>query len=61
MERDANLAWRGYHYVDYDLRWDRIERPKGVAVLPLTPLNAPEARCSVSADSSNGGGACSGH
>jgi cyclic pyranopterin phosphate synthase len=60
LERDANPAWGGYHYVDYDLRWDRIERPKGVAVLPLTPINGPEPRCSSAAGHSNGGGACNG-
>jgi GTP 3',8-cyclase len=61
LGRDANPAWRGYHYVDYDLRWDRIERPKGVAVLPLTPVNTPEPRCSATAGPSNGGGACNSH
>lgn len=59
LERDANPAWRGYHYVDYDLRWDRIERPKGVAVLPLTPVNAQEPRCGTSVERNNGGDACS--
>lgn len=58
LERDTNPAWDGYHYVDYDLRWDRVERPKGVAVLPLTPVNAPEPRCGVPAGDSSGGGAC---
>lgn len=57
LERDANPAWRGYHYVDYDLRWDRIERPKGVPVLPLTPVNTPSA----TTEHSNGGGACGRH
>lgn len=59
LERDANPAWDGYHYVDYDLRWDRIDRPKGVPVLPLTPVNTPEPRCGVTAEHGNGGGACS--
>ncbi|WP_432824749.1 radical SAM protein [Dactylosporangium sp. CA-092794] len=58
LERDANPAWRGYHYVDYDLRWDRIERPTGVQVLPLVPVNALGPRCSASAESTNGGGMC---
>ncbi|MGH4018608.1 MAG: radical SAM protein [Pseudonocardiaceae bacterium] len=58
LERDANPAWRGYHYVDYDLRWDRIERPKGVAVLPLTPVNAAAPGCGTSAGASSGGAAC---
>ncbi|GAB2917160.1 radical SAM protein [Streptomyces mayteni] len=38
LERDSNKAWQGFHYVDYDLRWDRMERPEGAAVLPLLPL-----------------------
>jgi cyclic pyranopterin phosphate synthase len=59
LQRDANPAWRGYHYVDYDLRWDRIERPKGVAVLPLTPVNTPAPHCSTSTSDSAGGGTCS--
>ncbi|EFL00953.1 molybdenum cofactor biosynthesis protein A [Streptomyces sp. SPB78] len=38
LDRDANDAWQGFHYVDYDLRWDRMERPEGVPVpLPLLP------------------------
>lgn len=60
LERDTNPAWRGYHYVDYDLRWDRIERPTGVAVLPLTPVNTPEPRCGAATEPSDGGGACHG-
>ncbi|MFE1962617.1 radical SAM protein [Streptomyces sp. NPDC059479] len=38
LDRDTNDAWQGYHYVDYDLRWDRMERPQGIPVLPLLPL-----------------------
>lgn len=47
LDRDRNEAWQGYHYVDYDLRWDRMERPEGAPVgRPLLPLartgrNAP--------------------
>jgi GTP 3',8-cyclase len=58
LERDANPAWGGYHYIDYDLRWDRIERPKGVQVLPLTPIGAPGGGCNASAGPSNGGSTC---
>jgi cyclic pyranopterin phosphate synthase len=57
LERDTNPAWRGYHYVDYDLRWDRIERPKGVAVLSLTPVNTRPSQGTTS----TGGSACSPH
>ena len=35
--RDTNPAWQGFHYVDYDLRWDRVERPKNAVVLQLSP------------------------
>jgi cyclic pyranopterin phosphate synthase len=38
LARDSNPAWTGFHYIDYDLRWDRVERPKGAAVLPLTAV-----------------------
>ncbi len=38
LGRDVNPAWTGFHYVDYDLRWDRVERPKGAVVLPLAPV-----------------------
>jgi cyclic pyranopterin phosphate synthase len=38
LERNSNDAWQGFHFVDYDLRWDRIERPQGVPVLPLLPI-----------------------
>ncbi|WP_155055423.1 radical SAM protein [Streptomyces blattellae] len=48
VERDGNEAWQGFHYVDYDLRWDRLERPKGVPVLPLLPLaSGMGASCSL--------------
>jgi cyclic pyranopterin phosphate synthase len=33
LDRDGNSAWQGYHYVDYDLRWDRMERPFGAPVM----------------------------
>ncbi|GHJ40474.1 radical SAM protein [Streptomyces sp. TS71-3] len=42
LERDRNEAWQGFHYVDYDLRWDRMERPEGTPVLPLLPILAPD-------------------
>ncbi|MFD7899278.1 radical SAM protein [Streptomyces sp. NPDC059743] len=48
LDRDTNDAWQGYHYVDYDLRWDRMERPQGTPVLPLLPLlntGAAEPSC----------------
>ncbi|MGW4792726.1 radical SAM protein [Nonomuraea sp. NPDC004297] len=36
LDRDGNPAWQGFHYVDYDLRWDRMERPFGAPVrLPV--------------------------
>lgn len=36
LDRDGNSAWQGFHYVDYDLRWDRMRRPQGVPVtLPV--------------------------
>jgi len=39
LGRNSNGAWQGFHYVDYDLRWDRMERPEGAPVsLPLLPL-----------------------
>ncbi|MCZ4100772.1 radical SAM protein [Streptomyces sp. H39-C1] len=38
LERNGNEAWQGFHYVDYDLRWDRMERPEGAPVLPLLPM-----------------------
>ncbi|MFB6612958.1 radical SAM protein [Streptomyces sp. NPDC056367] len=47
LERNANPAWGGYHYVDYDLRWDRMERPQGAAVfLPVVATNSSTG-CSV--------------
>ncbi|MGH3564898.1 MAG: hypothetical protein ACRDRH_02455 [Pseudonocardia sp.] len=42
LDRDVNPAWEGFHYVDYDLRWDRLARPKGAMVLPLTPIGVTE-------------------
>lgn len=45
LDRGTNPAWQGFHYVDYDLRWDRLERPQGVPVLPLLPT-APAAGAS---------------
>ncbi|MDX3855409.1 GTP 3',8-cyclase MoaA [Streptomyces sp. AK02-01A] len=38
LDRNTNDAWQGFHYVDYDLRWDRMERPEGTPVLPLLPV-----------------------
>ncbi|PNG93458.1 radical SAM protein [Streptomyces malaysiensis] len=38
LERNSNEAWQGFHYVDYDLRWDRMERPESAPVLPVLPL-----------------------
>ncbi|MGW3056440.1 radical SAM protein [Streptomyces goshikiensis] len=36
LERNGNPVWGGFHYVDYDLRWDRMERPQGAPVfLPV--------------------------
>ncbi|MEU9598190.1 radical SAM protein [Streptomyces sp. NPDC048109] len=49
LDRNANDAWQGFHYVDYDLRWDRMERPEGTPVLPLLPLlttDTPTPACS---------------
>ncbi|MFE5879617.1 radical SAM protein [Streptomyces hydrogenans] len=49
LDRNTNHAWQGFHYVDYDLRWDRMERPEGTPVLPLLPLlttNAAQPACS---------------
>ncbi|MFB6643151.1 radical SAM protein [Streptomyces chartreusis] len=52
LGRDENEAWSGYHYVDYDLRWDRLERPKGVPVLPLLPVaSGAGTGCSLRANS----------
>ncbi len=38
LNRNTNDAWQGFHYVDYDLRWDRMERPEGTPVPPLLPV-----------------------
>lgn len=54
LGRDANPAWQGYHYVDYDLRWDRIDRPKAAIVLPLTPITATPAACATRTADPNG-------
>ncbi|MFQ6147695.1 radical SAM protein [Streptomyces seoulensis] len=43
LDRNTNDAWQGFHYVDYDLRWDRMERPEGTPVLPLLPVLPTEA------------------
>ncbi|KAB8166398.1 radical SAM protein [Streptomyces sp. 3MP-14] len=43
LDRDTNDAWQGFHYVDYDLRWDRMERPEGTPVLPLLPVLPTDA------------------
>jgi cyclic pyranopterin phosphate synthase len=40
LDRNGNDAWQGFHYVDYDLRWDRIERPEGVPIRPTLPIVA---------------------
>jgi cyclic pyranopterin phosphate synthase len=56
--RDTNPAWGGYHYVDYDLRWDRIVRPKGVAVLPLSPVGTGTPACGVGTEDKVGEPAC---
>jgi GTP 3',8-cyclase len=45
LDRNTNDAWQGFHYVDYDLRWDRVERPKGVKILPLAPLGESASAC----------------
>ncbi|MFE4018658.1 radical SAM protein [Streptomyces sp. NPDC059101] len=48
LERNTNEAWQGFHYVDYDLRWDRLERPQGVPVLPLLSTDgSAQGSCSV--------------
>ncbi|MFF5582386.1 radical SAM protein [Streptomyces hygroscopicus] len=49
LERNSNEAWRGFHYVDYDLRWDRMERPVGAPVLPLLPLTGADTGRSCAA------------
>ena len=45
LGRDENPAWGGYHYVDYDLRWDRVERPKGFNIIPVNLLNGAGQAC----------------
>ncbi len=54
LARNSNEAWQGFHYVDYDLRWDRVERPMGVPVLPLLPAAAPAGSCSLRRSSGEG-------
>ncbi|MFE5257693.1 hypothetical protein [Streptomyces coelicoflavus] len=55
LGRDENEAWSGYHYVDYDLRWDRLEGPMGVVVLPLLPVaSGAGTGCSLRSDSEEG-------
>lgn len=44
LGRDSNDAWQGFHYVDYDLRWDRMERPFGKPVLLPVLSNTTCAR-----------------
>ncbi|MCT9080454.1 radical SAM protein [Streptomyces fulvoviolaceus] len=45
LERNGNEAWQGFHYVDYDLRWDRFERLKGASALPLLPTASGMSAC----------------
>ncbi|MEU7398006.1 radical SAM protein [Streptomyces albogriseolus] len=54
LDRNTNDAWQGFHYVDYDLRWDRMERPEGTPVLPLLPVLPTEAAGSSCARASTG-------
>ncbi|MFC5803307.1 radical SAM protein [Streptomyces formicae] len=54
LDRNTNDAWQGFHYVDYDLRWDRMERPEGAPVLPLLPLLAADAARPACARASTG-------
>ncbi|MDT3395791.1 GTP 3',8-cyclase MoaA [Streptomyces sp. B1866] len=43
LERDTNEAWPGVHHVDYDLRWDRVERRRDTpALLPLARAGAAQ-------------------
>ncbi|GGP14174.1 radical SAM protein [Nonomuraea glycinis] len=45
LGRDDNPAWQGFHYVDYDLRWDRMERPFGAPVmLPVLSAGSCSSR-----------------
>ncbi|MFD6076053.1 radical SAM protein [Streptomyces hydrogenans] len=55
LDRNTNDAWQGFHYVDYDLRWDRMERPEGAPVLPLLPLLTTDAAPPACARASTGG------
>lgn len=54
LDRNTNDAWQGFHYVDYDLRWDRMERPEGAPVLPLLPVLATGASQSSCTRASTG-------
>ncbi|MFE9827517.1 radical SAM protein [Streptomyces halstedii] len=54
LDRNTNDAWQGFHYVDYDLRWDRMERPEGAPVLPLLPVLATGAAQSSCTRASTG-------
>jgi cyclic pyranopterin phosphate synthase len=53
LERNNNPAWNGYHYVDYDLRWDRVDRPKGARILPLA-MNSGGKACARTARGEDG-------
>ncbi|MET9153204.1 GTP 3',8-cyclase MoaA [Streptomyces griseoflavus] len=54
LDRNANDAWQGFHYVDYDLRWDRMERPEGAPVLPVLPLLTTDGARPACARASSG-------
>ncbi|MET8740804.1 GTP 3',8-cyclase MoaA [Streptomyces sp. NPDC004728] len=54
LDRNTNDAWQGFHYVDYDLRWDRMERPEGAPVLPVLPLLTTDAARPACARASTG-------
>lgn len=54
LGRDTDPAWQGFHYVDYDLRWDRVERPKGAIVLPLSPINTAASPHATRPPATNG-------
>lgn len=47
LERNSNDAWGGKHYVDYDLRWDRMPRPEGAPVLLPVLSNNSDGGCAV--------------
>src|SRR5690606_16471593 len=54
LNRNTNPAWQGFHYVDYDLRWDRMERPERTPVLPLLPVRPTGAAGPACARASTG-------